>query len=65
MCPAASTVSQLYKMYSVISWESPEALIEVLKTNQVMKVDGKIFYMYKGVQYIGKELSTHGSYLEF
>ena len=49
-------------MYSVISWESPEALIEVLKTNQVMKVDGKIFYMYKGVQYIGKELSTHGSY---
>ena len=47
-------------MYSVISWESPEALTEVLKTNQVMKVDGKILYMYKRVQYIGKELSTHG-----
>ena len=47
-------------MYSVISWESSEAVIEVLKTNRVMKVDGKILYMYKRVQYIGKELSTHG-----
>ena len=47
-------------MYSVISWESPEALIEVLKTDQVMKVVGKISFMHKEVQYIGKELSTHG-----
>ena len=47
-------------MYSVISWESPEILIEVLKTDQVMKVDGKISYMHKEVQYIGKKLSTHG-----